>query len=432
MPPVRSGIAACSAELVPALRAAHDIDVYVDEPVAKLNPSTRSAHEFVWRHRQSPYELTVFELGNSSHHDYIWPYLFRYPGLAVLHDAQLHHARAASLLRTRRAADYRAEFAANHPDATADLAELAVKGYDTHLYYWWPMTRLVAQASRLTAVHAPALAAQLDAELPGIDVMPLRLAHGTPVSADDAAEARVRVREALGIPAGAVLFGVFGGLTPEKRIPQVLAAFAALLPYASSARLLLAGAAASHYDVMADVQAHGLADRVTIAGYLQTDEELTDAIAATDVALNLRWPTAREMSGPWLRALAAGKPTVIIDLAHLADVPSLDPRTWRAPSAERRTPVAVAIDILDEDHSLRLAMRRLAVDAALRAQLGAAARDYWAANHSMPCMIEDYERAIVRAASRPAPRVPLPPHLVTDGDATLRAVLNEVGVRLEM
>ena len=49
-------------------------------------------------------------------HDYLWPYLFRYPGLTVLHDAHLHHARAA-LLRTRRADDYRAEFAANHPGA---------------------------------------------------------------------------------------------------------------------------------------------------------------------------------------------------------------------------------------------------------------------------------------------------------------------------
>ena len=30
------------------------------------------------------------------------------------------------------------------------------------------------------------------------------------------------------------------------------------------------------------------------------------ASRACDVSLNLRWPTAREMSGPWLRALAAG------------------------------------------------------------------------------------------------------------------------------
>src|SRR5262245_36833711 len=128
VPPVPSGVAVCTADLLNGLSGTHAIDVYVDEPVARLAADTRSAHDFVWQHRRSPYDLTVYQVGNSSHHDYLWPYLFRYPGLAVLHDAHLHHARAAALLRTRRADDYRAEFAASHPDASVDLAELAVAG----------------------------------------------------------------------------------------------------------------------------------------------------------------------------------------------------------------------------------------------------------------------------------------------------------------
>ena len=125
-----------------------------------------------------------------------------------------------------------------------------------------------------------------------------------------------------------MLFGVFGGLTPDKRVPQILDALGAVIPYAPSAHLLLAGAPARHYDVMADVHQRGLSDRVTLTGYLPSESELTDCIAACDVSLNLRWPTAREMSGPWLRALAAARPTITIDLEHLVDVPSLDPRTW--------------------------------------------------------------------------------------------------------
>ena len=64
-----------------------------------------------------------------------------FPGLDVLHDTRLHHARAAFLLRERRPDDYRAEFRWNHPDASPDLAELAVAGFDTPLYYNWPMVR---------------------------------------------------------------------------------------------------------------------------------------------------------------------------------------------------------------------------------------------------------------------------------------------------
>jgi len=465
MPPVLSGIADCSAELVGELRPRHQIDVYVDTAALGDAPGTASAHEFVWRHRINPYDLTVYQVGNSSHHDYLWPYLFRYPGLTVLHDAHLHHARAAQLLRTKRAADYRAEFAANHPRVHPDLAELAVAGFDNHLYYSWPMTRLVVEASRLTAVHAAPMARELKTELPHAAITSIRLAHGTPVTEGQVRRSRGRVRGTYGLSNDSVVFGVFGGLTPEKRIPPILEAFAAVLPYAPAAHLLLAGAAARHYDVGADVRDRGLGSRVTITGYLDTDEALTECIAACDVSLNLRWPTAREMSGPWLRALAAGRPTITIDLAHLVDVPSLDPRTWRTnpgsglrdpgsgasgsephwdphsriPEPASRIPqpgsripdpeaVTVAIDILDEHHSLRLAMRRLATDQQLRASLGAAGQRYWEREHSMPRMLEDYDRILADAAGRPAPSVTLPQHLVTNGDRLLKQLLEESSV----
>jgi glycosyltransferase involved in cell wall biosynthesis len=457
MPPVRSGIAACSADIVGELQRRYAIDVFVHAddprrplPAADLLESAHifSAHDFVWRQRAEPYDLTVYQIGNSSHHDYIWPYLFRYPGLTVLHDVHVHHARAAVLLRTRRPGDFRAEFAANHPDVSADLAELAVAGFDSHLYYTWPMCRLILEASRLTAVHAPPIAAQLREEVPAAHITTIRLAQGERLSADRIARGRAAVRSSYGINEAAVLFGVFGGLTPDKRVPQILDALSAVLPYAPSAHLLLAGASARHYDVVTDVRQRGLEERVTITGYLATESELTDCIAACDVSLNLRWPTAREMSGPWLRALAAARPTITIDLAHLVDVPSIDPRTWKTnPAAsgssrlasrsegansEQRAassdPVTVAIDILDEDHSLRLAMRRLATDPALRASLGAAGQRYWDREHSLPRMVDDYERALALAASVPTPRVPLPEHLVTDGDRLLKEVLGGFGI----
>jgi glycosyltransferase involved in cell wall biosynthesis len=447
MPPVRTGIAAVSAELVEALRHEYEIDVYTDDSRQGRSRGEDGAHDFLWRHRQRPYDLTVYQVGNSSHHDYSWPYLFRYPGLTVLHDAHVHHARAAALLRTRRAQDYRVEFGANHPDANPNLAELAVKGFDNHLYYSWPMTRLIIEASRMTAVHMPAFAASLRAQHPSARIEAIRLAHGEPIAVDRARAARSRVRSAHGINADAIVFGVFGGLTPEKRIPQILDALAAILPYAPAARLLLCGAAAQHFDAAEEVRARGLGAHVTMTGYLPDDRELIDHMAACDVSINLRWPTAREMSGPWLRALAAGLPTITTDLVHLADVPSLDPRTWARregmgdwrlaagtadangePRIANREPVTIAIDILDEDHSLRLAMRRLATDGQLRSSLGASARSYWDREHSLPRMLEDYRRVISEAAAVPPPKPQLPAHLVNDGDQKLQELLRPFAI----
>jgi len=429
-PPVKSGIATCSAQIVPALRARHEIDVFIDESVASGASDAYSAHEFVWRHRQKPYDLTVYQLGNSSHHDYVWPYLFRFPGLLVLHDAHLHHARAAALLTRRAADEYRAEFRANQPDEAPHAAELAVAGFDSHLYYMWPMTRLAVEASKLTAVHSAPLVTQLAADMVAAPIEYLRLSQGTPVSDDQQETARRRVRDRYGISSGALLFGCFGGLSQEKRIPQILDALRALLPYAPDARLLLVGASADYFDVAGEIRSRDLGGRVIETGYLETDDELTDAIAAVDVTLNLRWPTAREISGPWLRAIAAAKPSIIVDLLQTLDVPALDPRSWThyGGCSNDEDPVAVAIDILDEDHSLRLAMRRLAEDETLRRTLGIAAQRYWKREHSPEAMRDDYERLMTAARDRPAPRPTLPMHLLDNGTGLLERLLKPFGV----
>jgi glycosyltransferase involved in cell wall biosynthesis len=263
------------------------------------------------------------------------------------------------------------------------------------------------------------------------------MTHGEAVEAGRAREEREHVRRSLGVSDDQVLFGVFGALTPEKRVPQVLDAFADIRRYATGARLVLAGAAASHYDVAADVDRRDLDPVVIRTGYL-ADEALTGHLLACDVSINLRWPTAREMSGPWLRALAAGLPTIVMDLEHMADVPTLDPRSWtvahsRPTGHPSPTPVAVAIDILDEAHSLRLAMRRLATDATLRAELGAAAAAHWQREHSRERMVGDYRRAITRAMERPATTSAAPhwpAHLTDRGDRLLNELLGSMGVSL--
>jgi glycosyltransferase involved in cell wall biosynthesis len=222
----------------------------------------------------------------------------------------------------------------------------------------------------------------------------------------------------------------------------MLRALAAIRGAVPNVRLRLVGGVTPHYAVQAVAQAHGVDDLVEVTGWV-SDEAFDRAIRDADVCLCLRWPTNREASGPWLRALAAGKPTVVNDLVHLVDLPTLDPRTWEvqvaspaardAPRVWRRdAAIAVAIDILDEDHSLALAMRRLALDTGLRADLGAAARRHWAEGHTVEHMAAAYERAIEAAAAAPAhPGRPLPAHATADGSAKARRLAGEVGVAVD-
>jgi len=440
LPPVPSGIAAYSAELLPHLAGRYEIDVFVDEhdsPGTSHGPSVYPAHDFVWKHFLRPYDLTVYQLGNAMCHDYMWPHLARYPGMVVLHDAQLHHSRARVLLSRGRLDDYREEVRYNHPDAPSNLAEIVIRGHGGTIYYGWPMLGTVMRTSRLVAVHSSRLAANLAEEFPETPLQAIQMGVADPVSSVSAAEIRSRHR----IPQGSFVFAAYGGVTPEKRIPAVLRSLASVVRAAPDARLVLVGTTVDYYDVAADIRASGLGDHVIVAGFVP-DRELPAYLQAADACLCLRWPTGRETSASWLRCLAAGRPTIITDLAHVDDVATLDPRSWTVLEScdESATdsnggvqqPCAVSIDILDEVHSLTLAMRRLASDPALCDTLGRAARRRWEERHTLERMAADYERAITKALGlRSARPADLPRHLQPDGTGRARALAAELGVALD-
>ncbi|MEZ5292246.1 MAG: glycosyltransferase family 4 protein [Vicinamibacterales bacterium] len=386
------------------------------------------ARDFVWRRRRQPYDLAVYHLGNARCHDYMWGYLFNVPGLVVLHDAQVHQARARALLQRYRPRldDYLAEFAATHPDAPPDVARLVAAGLGGTLYAHWPHVRLVLRAARLAAVHSPQLAERLH-QTYGVDVEVVPMGVPDPLTPVPLASPEV-IRRRHGVPDGAVLVGAFGGVTPEKRLPELLRALAAS-ELAVPLHVLIVGAPAGHYDVLADAAAHGVADRVHVTGFV-ADEDLPAHLAAVDLCACLRWPSNGETSASWWRAMAAGKATVITDLVHQPEIPVLDPRDWRPLGPRGDTPVAVAIPILDEHQALVQALEGLARSPDLRAALGAAAREYWRRGHTVDAMADGYEAVVDRALSRRVPAVELPAHLVATGDEHMRALLAPFGVAM--
>ena len=222
-------------------------------------------------------------------------------------------------------------------------------------------------------------------------------------------------------------------------MPAIARALARIAGYLPTAHLVLVGTPVDDYDVRADLCAVGVEDRVTLVGYVD-DDDLQSYLAATDVCLCLRWPTARETSATWLRAVAAGKATIVTDLVHMQDVPvlraaSLHPIVAEDPSAGaiaasfgsvRRNgpaPVAVAVDIHHEDQELMPAMLALARGEGLRSRIGEAARAWWAAGNRMEHCAEDYERVMAAAVARPATRRAVPPHLNHDGGRHARQLL---------
>jgi glycosyltransferase involved in cell wall biosynthesis len=405
LPPVESGIAADNADLLPRLEREFDIDRF-DEP---------RAHDFIWRNQRAPYNLVVYQLGNAGCHDFIWAYLARFPGLAVVHDPTLHQARAAQLLRERRFDDYRHEFWFDHPDANRDFVEYAVEGLGGPIYYFWSMLRVVMRTARLVAVHNERVAADLRDEFPDTPIEAIRLGK-SPLDISGATRAAMRAR--LGYPDSAIVFAAFGKITAEKRVGSIVRAFSTLVGEGIDARLLLVGDSSGYASLTHELSAGGVADRTHVTGFV-SDEAIGGYLAASDVCLCLRWPTARETSASWLHCLAAARPTIVSDLAHTVDVPAR---------------VALRVDLLDEDASLLRAMRALAGDAHRRAEQARAGHDYWAANHTMDAAADDYRRIIHKAVASPVPATApdLPSHFRRDYSDSARAILQRFGASVDI
>ena len=141
--------------------------------------------------------------------------------------------------------------------------------------------------------------------------------------------------------------------------------------------------------------------------------------ARSDVVVALHWPPRGSPQLLPLAAMAAGKPVIVFESAANAGWPALDPQTWQPRGRASDRPIAVSIDPRDEEHSLVLAIRRLSAEAALRGQLGQAARNWWHAHATPQHASQDWQRILEEAAlfaahSRPAG---WPAHLRT-GDIT--------------
>lgn len=133
---------------------------------------------------------------------------------------------------------------------------------------------------------------------------------------DDRAQARVEVRETLGLPSNAKIIGVFGNHSLRKRT-HVLADVVAALKDAGDVYGVACGKRAEPYDHLLDekIEAYGLENRLFKPGYVSP---VTKWIAGCDLVLA---PAVREPFGrSFLEAAAAGTPLIMSSDSGAADL----------------------------------------------------------------------------------------------------------------
>jgi glycosyltransferase involved in cell wall biosynthesis len=282
MPPVKSGVADYSAALLPELLALGEL------------PGN------------------LYHLGNNSLHREIYAQALARPGVAVIHDAVLHHFFLGGL----KEEEYVAEFVYNYGEWSRGEAhtlwrERGVSGTDPR-YFARPMLKRIAEASRAVIVHNPAAQKRILEHAPGARVVVIPHFYVPEPMPGAAAVLNFR-------GCARYLFGVFGYLRESKRLHSVLKAFSRLRRVQAGVELLVAGEFHS-VDLEKCLEPSLLAPGVRRIGHMNA-AEFQLATAAVDCCINLRYPAAGETSGIGVRLMGMGKTVIFTDGDENAALP---------------------------------------------------------------------------------------------------------------
>lgn len=289
MPPARSGVADYSAALLRALAPLGPVKVNAREAAAGI-------------------DVALYHLGNNALHGEIYGQALETPGVAVLHDAVLHHF----FLGGGDERQYIAEFVYNYGHWSEDLArELwrrrARSAADPE-YFRYPMIKRVAERSQAVIVHNPRAAALVHEHVLGATVHEIPHLFALPPDLPPQS-AVVRWRAGLGISPRTFLAGVFGHLRETKRLLALLRAFQRARGAADIMLLVAGDFVSSDLARAAEPLLRNDAGIVRI-GYLD-ERDFWLCGSAVDACINLRYPMAGETSGIAIRLMGLGK-TVLV------------------------------------------------------------------------------------------------------------------------
>ncbi|MFY9822913.1 MAG: glycosyltransferase, partial [Thermoanaerobaculia bacterium] len=320
LPPVRSGIADYSMDLLPALAALADVRL-IRLPELPVSPEIERAWPLApAAETGSGGRLPLYQMGNNRYHQGVRDLALRIPGVLTLHDVVLHHLLQDITLGRHDPQgfqDYKAELTRDH-GWIGEAAALAKRwnAWGEAPLFSLPAHRTLLRRQRGVLVHSRWAAELLADEEVGVPVRAIPMGVPLPPAADAAAGRSLRRR--FGLPEAGPVIGSFGFQTPIKRTLSAVRALAA--PGLEQVHLVIVGQASPAMDLEGEARRAGVAQRVHVLGFLPF-EDFEASIAAVDLCLNLRYPTAGETSASLLRVLAAGRPAIVSDYAQFAELP---------------------------------------------------------------------------------------------------------------
>jgi len=301
LPPARSGIADYSAALLNEL-----------EPLADITRIPAIPPDF----DPVRYDVLLYQIGNNADHAFCYEAALRWPGVVVLHEANLHHLIAELTIRRNDWDGYLHEV--EHNAGPSELAwakrhvQTLERGPD---YEGIPMLCTLLDHARGVIAHSSFV--ECEVRKAGFTGPVAVIPHGAwlPERQD-----RLEYRHRLGIDETTPLIGIFGYLKPYKRIAESLRALQRLVQVVPSAKMILVGEPHPELPLSSVIDSLRLQPCVRALGHTSIDD-FNGYLAACDVVLNLRHPTVGENSGTLMRAMGMGKPVLVSDTGSFRELP---------------------------------------------------------------------------------------------------------------
>ncbi|MES2320235.1 MAG: glycosyltransferase [Pseudomonadota bacterium] len=383
LPPVRSGVADYSAELVPELARYYELELIVDQDRSsdpRLAAFKLRTHDW-FEHNAQRFDRVLYHVGNSHAHQHMFALIRRHPGVVVLHDFFLSGVldnleRDGALPCAFLAALYESH-------GYTGLLEHAAIGRNAAIWKY-PLNKGVLDNAAGVIVHSEfsmelarswygAAAADRWCRIP--------LLRGQAAPGENA-------RERLKLGRCDYLVCSFGMLGRTKLNDELLDAFLAS-PLGADPRCRLVFVGQNEVGLYGialakKIAASSAARRITITGFV-TPSDYAAYLSACDVAVQLRSATRGETSASVLDCLLHGIPTIVN--AHGSSA-ALDPAMLV------KLPDPFTVD------QLAAALAALRADPQLGAALGARARDHVKVEHAPARVGQLYADAIEAFAAR--------------------------------
>ncbi len=320
LPPTRSGVADYAAEILPPLAAL--ADVVVVEPPGWQVPAGGGPWLALPRlpatSSQQGERLEVVHVGNNPYHLWVAARLRCWGGVVVLHDPVLHHLLVEEAAEGGEWERFAAELESAHPGAGRALAVARRWGYTGRLDpFLFPAQLPLLRHARGVIVHSRAAAEAVMKTLPELPLARVPLAVACLARPDE----RHRWRQRLAAAAGELVLLHLGFLTPAKGVEVILRGLAALRELGVACRLVVVGEGSEGGALEPRARAAGLGTMLVCWGFA-TQDELAGLLAAADLGLVPRYPTAGETSAAALRFLAAGVPVVVSGYRQFLELPA--------------------------------------------------------------------------------------------------------------